>query len=208
MMIKMKKAKIQLIIMIVHFPKCSMTFCSLEQVTKQVAVYEKDNDIQIKIKHSDPSRMYHEYICNSHQGCPFLCRFGHKKRGSTMVCAKKCNLKHRGVLISDRDKGLVQALKDVFPINHTTQCSIHIQQNVAAKFRSKVAADVCNISKTFSVYHKNKMLENMKESSELAYDYLVGDNGIEPSKWRSTEWMKDTTLPPRYGIVSMNISEF
>jgi hypothetical protein len=36
---------------------------------------------------------------------------------------------------------------------------------------------------------------------------LVGDNGIGPSKWRSTEWMKDTTLPPRYGIVSTNILE-
>jgi Transposase, Mutator family len=60
--------------------------------------------------------------------------------------------------VSDRDKGLVQALKDVFPTNHTTQCSIHIQQNVAAKFSNKVAADICNISKTFSVYQENKML--------------------------------------------------
>jgi transposase-like protein len=109
--------------------------------------------------------------------------------------------------ISDRDKGLVQALKDVFPKNHTTQCSIHIQRNVAAKFSNKVAADICNISKTFSVYQENNMLDNIKESSKLAYDYLVGDNGIEPSKWRSTEWMKDRTLPPRYGIVSTNISE-
>jgi MULE transposase domain len=88
--------------------------------------------------------------------------------------------------VSDRDKGLVQALKDVFPTNHTTRCSIHIQRNVAAKLSNKVAADICNISKTFSVYQENKMLDNIKESSELAYDYLVGDNGIEPSKWRST----------------------
>jgi hypothetical protein len=83
----------------------------------------------------------------------------------------------------------------------------HIQKNVAAKFSNKVAADICNISKTFSVYQENKMLDNIKELLELAYDYLVGDNGIEPSKWRSKEWMKDRTLPPRYGIVSTNISE-
>jgi hypothetical protein len=29
--------------------------------------------------------------------------------------------------VSDQDKGLVQALKDIFPRNHSTQCTIHIQ---------------------------------------------------------------------------------
>jgi hypothetical protein len=28
--------------------------------------------------------------------------------------------------VSDRDKGLIQALMDIFPINHSTQCCIHI----------------------------------------------------------------------------------
>jgi hypothetical protein len=27
------------------------------------------------------------------------------------------------------------------------------------------------------------------------------------SNWRSTQWLRNTKLPPRYGIVSMNISE-
>jgi hypothetical protein len=40
-----------------------------------------------------------------------------------------------------------------------------------------------------------------------AHDYLVGDAGIVASKWHSTEWLRDTALPPRYGIVSTNVSE-
>jgi hypothetical protein len=43
--------------------------------------------------------------------------------------------------------------------------------------------------------------------SPEAHDYLVGDAGIVASKWRSTKWLRNTELPPRYGIVSTNISE-
>jgi MULE transposase domain len=37
--------------------------------------------------------------------------------------------------VSDRDKDLVQALRDNYPSNHTTQCIIHIQRNVTTKYR-------------------------------------------------------------------------
>jgi hypothetical protein len=36
---------------------------------------------------------------------------------------------------------------------------------------------------------------------------LVGPEGIEASKWRSTEWLRKKHLPPHYGILSSNISE-
>jgi hypothetical protein len=35
--------------------------------------------------------------------------------------------------VSDRYKGLVQALQEIFPINHSTQCCIHIKCNVTNK---------------------------------------------------------------------------
>jgi MULE transposase domain len=39
--------------------------------------------------------------------------------------------------VSDRNKGLVQALEETFPRNHTTHCSIHIQRYVQTRFRPK-----------------------------------------------------------------------
>jgi hypothetical protein len=51
------------------------------------------------------------------------------------------------------------------------------------------------------------MLDNNQKLSELANQYLVGPNGIEPNKWRSTECLRNKMLPPRYGIVSSNMSE-
>jgi hypothetical protein len=51
------------------------------------------------------------------------------------------------------------------------------------------------------------MLNNVRKLSDKGYEYLVGTNGIEPSKWRSTEWLRNITLPSCYGIVSSNMSE-
>jgi hypothetical protein len=43
--------------------------------------------------------------------------------------------------------------------------------------------------------------------SKPVYDYLVGKKGIATDKWSSTEWSRNITLPPQYGIVSTNSSE-
>jgi MULE transposase domain len=382
-------------------------YLNLLEVTQHIAKFEKENNIQLKINHSDPSKFYQEYICNSHQNCPFFCRFGPSKREATTIRAKKHIIHHKGppmsklsmdgkrkrkqrlkgilkdtlqqvslvkddkpipkdvvkaaanvsgdlftynqgyraikaedveydrydmysfqlvvpyldqfkelnpgsqvhytldngkldsvficpnimntslrfvrpvmsldathlkskykgtlyaatvktgldeiytvafsiekanecydgwhsflfhlnnacsilamehtmaaynkhayfTFISDRDKGLIQALKDIFPNNHSTQCSIHIQRNVQSKFGKPVATDVCNIAKTFSSYQEEKMINKIKSKSAAAFEYLFGDHGIEASKWRSTEWLKQQTLPPRYGITTSNISE-
>jgi transposase-like protein len=107
--------------------------------------------------------------------------------------------------VSDRDKGLLQALQNNFPKNYSTQCSIHIQCNVLTK---NASTQVHVISKTFSYYQEEKMLEKIRLLSPApAHDYLVGDTGIEVSTWRSTKWLRNTKLPPRYGIVSTNILE-
>jgi hypothetical protein len=62
-------------------------------------------------------------------------------------------------IISDRDKDVVQALKDTFPRNHSTQWMIHIQCNVLTKCHCHTAATQAGkISKTFSYYQEQKML--------------------------------------------------
>jgi Transposase, Mutator family len=110
--------------------------------------------------------------------------------------------------VSDCDKGLLQALQNNFPKNHSTQCSIHIQHNVLTKSHPKNAStQVHEISKTFLYYQEEKMLEKIHLLSPAAHDYLVGETGFEASKWRSTKWIRNKKLPPRYGITSTNISE-
>jgi MULE transposase domain len=55
--------------------------------------------------------------------------------------------------VSDRDKGLLQALENNFPKNYSMQCSIHIQRNSFTQFRPKNAStQVHEISKMFSYY--------------------------------------------------------
>jgi hypothetical protein len=110
--------------------------------------------------------------------------------------------------VSDRDKGLIQALIDIFPIHHSMQCCIHIRCNVITRFRNgKLGEHIYDIAKTFSSYQEHKMLETIRKQAPPAYEYLVGANGIAAHKWRSTEWLRNKTLPPRYGIVSTNSSE-
>jgi hypothetical protein len=72
---------------------------------------------------------------------------------------------------------------------------------VLTKFRSKlIVTEVCNIAKKISSYQENKMLQAIKTMSPSAYEYLVGEEGIAASKWISTAWLRDRSLPPWYGI--------
>jgi hypothetical protein len=69
---------------------------NLFEVTQHIATFEKENNIQLKINHSDPSKFYRKYICNAHQNCPFFCRFGPSKREATTIRAKKTSLTTQG----------------------------------------------------------------------------------------------------------------
>ena len=107
----------------------------------------------------------------------------------------------RFTFMSDRQKGLLEALKLVFPHNHTCYCAVHIARNVEAKFGAKRAKYIVPLAKTFSTRYATELMATMGEATKK----YVQD--IEPSQWRSTAWLTDTSLPPRYGIVTSNLSE-
>jgi hypothetical protein len=69
------------------------------------------------------------------------------------------------------------------------------------------STQVHEIAKTCSYYQEENMLEKIRLLSPAAHDYFVGERGIEACKWRSTEWLRNTKLPPRYGIIGINILE-
>jgi MULE transposase domain/Ulp1 protease family, C-terminal catalytic domain/SWIM zinc finger len=103
--------------------------------------------------------------------------------------------------ISDRQKGLVQALKEVFPDNHATFCAIHIARNVERSMGKKDSKYVVHLARTFSPMLFQVL---MTELTAAARQYL---EAIPASQWINTAWLEDSTLPPRYGVRTSNMSE-
>ena len=106
--------------------------------------------------------------------------------------------------ISDRQKGLVEALQKVFPHNHSCFCAIHIARNAEKHGGKRVAQLVHGLSTTFSKYLSANLLESINKISPKGREYL---EKIPPEQWRSTSWSDAARLPPRYGIVTSNMSE-
>jgi hypothetical protein len=113
------------------------------------------------------------------------------------------------VFISDRDKGLKPALKEVFPNQYEMSCAKHIEANVKQKFGQQCAKYVFALTKTFSTRNANRLLEHIRRIKPEAAAYLEGitESGV---LWRTTQWYSSTTpviMPPRYGIATSNTSE-
>ncbi|KAG7366226.1 transposase, mutator family protein [Nitzschia inconspicua] len=106
--------------------------------------------------------------------------------------------------ISDRQKGLIQALQQVFPDNHHCFCSVHIARNVEKEVGKQVAKHVYALSATFSKRESDELMAKINAISVRGRKYL---EDITANQWRSTAWVDDPTLPPRFGIVTTNMSE-
>jgi zinc finger SWIM domain-containing protein 3 len=115
---------------------------------------------------------------------------------------RKANVAYkRYTFMSDRNKGLIEALKEVFPLNHSCHCAIHIARNVEAQFGARNAKFVVQLAKTFSTTYADDILQRMNVPART---YV---SRIDAQVWRSVAWLQDESLPPRYGIVTSNMSE-
>ena len=106
--------------------------------------------------------------------------------------------------VSDRQKGLHDAISRVFPHNHSYFCAVHIARNVEKHGGKKVASYVHTLAETFSKRFSHHLWEKIQSISSRGRTYL---EAIEPNRWLSTTWLDDPTLPPRYGILNTNLSE-
>ena len=107
--------------------------------------------------------------------------------------------------ISDRDKGIIAAVNEVFPTNHHAHCIVHIARNVVQYGWGIVAGkSVSKIAQTFDFTKEYQYFEELRQKSKKACDYL---SNIDPKTWRCTAWMGNELLPPRYGIYTSNTSE-
>ena len=120
------------------------------------------------------------------------------------------NLKERCVIyakysfISDRDKGLISAMKNVFPTNLHTNCLMHISKNVQNNWKKVPWRVIFNIGKSFNISTEIIGFEELNKVCPEALDYCLN---IDPKLWRCTEWTKNMSLPPRYNMYTSNISE-
>ena len=103
--------------------------------------------------------------------------------------------------MSDRGKGLVPAMTEVFPRNEHRHCVVHIGRNMVRNFKMKCLPGLAYAaSKENTKEGCERQLEKIKEASESAYGYL---NGIEHKLWATYAMDK-----PNYGHVTSNIAEF
>jgi hypothetical protein len=114
------------------------------------------------------------------------------------------------VFVSDRDKGLKPALKEVFPTNLEFSCAKHIESNVTQRFGKQCGRYVMAMAKTYSARNASNMLDQVRQMKPSAAAYLenIDNSGV---LWKSSQWITNSVqqpfLPPRYGIITSNTSE-
>ena len=85
--------------------------------------------------------------------------------------------------VSDRDKGLLPALREIFPGNHATNCLQHIRQNVIKEGGVKAGDLAFAMGKTFSTREEEKLLNQLRRKNVKLEEYVLN---IEPKVWRNT----------------------
>jgi hypothetical protein len=104
--------------------------------------------------------------------------------------------------VCDRQKGLLQALEQIFPDNLSCFCAVHIARNVQMKHGGKkMAKYIFPLASTFSPAFAEELLAKMPVETRTYVE------GIPRNRWRNTAWLQDLTLPARYGVLSSNMSE-
>ena len=103
------------------------------------------------------------------------------------------------VIISDRQKGLLNAVGSVFPSSHHALCVIHLVENVKRMFGSKVSEKIWLIAKSKSIAQYDRLLDVVGKLNPEAKAYLAA---IEKAEW------VDAFFPGRrFGYYTSNICE-
>ena len=143
------------------------------------------------------------------EACPIISEQG-KGEGVDDALLPTISASNRGtpfLFVSDRDKGLKEAVKEVFPTNVEFSCAQHIKANVLQRFGKKASKHVMAIAKTYSARYVEILMEKTKKVKPQAASYIqsIEDRGI---LWKSSQWLKvEVPYPPRFGIVTSNTSE-
>ena len=103
-------------------------------------------------------------------------------------------------IVSDRQKGLLRAVADVFPEAHHGFCLRHMAANMLNTWKDKYLKELLfRAAKCFRRPEFDATMEKMKEHNEAAWKYV--DN-IPKTHWANVEYPGK-----RYGTLTLNASE-
>ena len=102
-------------------------------------------------------------------------------------------------VISDRCKGLSDAVAETLPMAAHSFCAFHIHQNVVQRFGKAAAAHVWNIANASTEREFATAVEALGNVSPGARDYLAGIP--------RDQWVRAFFPLPRFGHVTSNIAE-
>jgi transposase-like protein len=84
---------------------------------------------------------------------------------------------------SDRQKGLIQALKEAFPDNHATFCAIHIARNVERSMGKKDSKYVVHLTRKISPMLFQELMTKLTAAARLYLEAIP-----------SSQWLKDSIV--------------
>jgi hypothetical protein len=103
------------------------------------------------------------------------------------------------IVISDREKGIYNAARDLLPMNLHRYCVKHIEKNLKTRFGINFQDKLWRAAKTLSINEFNSLMQEMQQMNVAAYEYL---NAIDKPSWTRVH----STLS-RYGHVTSNVAE-
>lgn len=104
------------------------------------------------------------------------------------------------IIISDRDKGLIQSINNELPNVTRSSCCFHISKNLTTKFKlPTINTLIWQAAKTYNLKNFEELLNKIKILSKNAFNYLMSSN---PNLWANSKF--DGV---RYGILTSNYAE-
>ncbi|CAG8655412.1 4987_t:CDS:2 [Ambispora leptoticha] len=106
---------------------------------------------------------------------------------------------NESVVINDREKGIIDAVKMKLPNAFHAYCVWHIEKNINTKFRTKLEGKIWAAAKLLHVEGFNKVME---EISNLHTEAATYHNEIPSETWTLCKYPRN-----RFGHLTSNVSE-
>jgi MULE transposase domain/SWIM zinc finger len=129
---------------------------------------------------------------NYENWCFFI---AHLKRANPILCDKEF------VIISDRAKGLLEAVTRLLPLSHHSFCVFHLVENVKSRFKVHKAAQnsIWAAAKSYNAASYNMHMQSLSTSQPQVYEFL---NDIDHQAWSF-----HSAPLPKFGMATSNLAE-
>jgi hypothetical protein len=131
------------------------SFAEMDHINSLVEIYEQKTGNHLRIKRSINGK-FRVYQCREYINCPFEIHFL-RRRSDGMYTVSRMKTRH-----AERDKGLKEAVKQVFPTNLEFSCAQHIRANVTQRFGRNASKYVMAIAKTYSARYVELLMDKIK----------------------------------------------